>query len=140
MSLVLTHQSHVFPVIMPVRTHESGQQDIFRLNWNLPIPLGHVQFCHEFCAPEFIMHIRDLRRIHPILDLKTASTVATSIVHMKLDYCNSVSLNIDITQINRLQATQNALARVVTKTLKHHKKLHWLKIPKRIEYKAISLT
>src|SRR6218665_2318471 len=81
-------------------------------------------------------------------DLKTASTSATSIVHAKLDlvYCNSLFLNIDVTQINRLQAIQNALARAVTKTPKHHhithvlKKLHWLKIPQRIEYKVISLT
>src|SRR6218665_3997139 len=94
------------------------------------------------------MHIRDLRRIRPMRDLKTASTIATSIVHAKLDYCrpNSLFLNIDLTQINRLQAIQNALARAVTKTPKHHhitpvvKKLHWLKIPEKIEYKVISLT
>src|SRR6218665_3728158 len=80
------------------------------------------------------------------LDLKTSSTIATSIVHAKLDYCNSLFLNIDVTQINRLQAIQKALARAVTKTPKHHhitpvlKNLHWLKIPERIEYKVISLT
>ena len=92
------------------------------------------------------MHVRDLRRIRPMLDFKTASTIATSIVHAKLDYCNSLFLNIDITQINRLQAIQNALARAVTKTPKHHhitpvlKSLNWLKIRERIEYKVISLT
>src|SRR6218665_2631221 len=81
-----------------------------------------------------------------MLDLKTASTIATSIVHAKLDYCNYLFLNIDVTQINRLQAIQNALARSVNKTPKHHhitpvlKKLHWLKIPQQIEYKVISLT
>src|SRR6218665_1563075 len=81
-----------------------------------------------------------------MLDLKTASTIATSIVHAKLNYCNSLFLNIDVTQINRLQAIQNALACAVTKTPRHHhitpvlKKLHWLKIPERIEYKVISLT
>jgi hypothetical protein len=92
------------------------------------------------------MHIRDLRRIRPMLDFKTSSTIATSIVHAKLDYCNALFLNIDTTQINRLQAIQNALARAVTKTPKHHhitpvlKSLHWLKIPERIEYKVLSLT
>ena len=41
---------------------------------------------------------------------------------------------------------QNALARSLTETPKHHhitpvlKKFHWLKIPERIEYKVISLT
>ena len=102
----------------------------------------HITHLSRSC----FMHIRDLRRIRPMLDFKTASTIATSIVHAKLDYCNSLFLNIDITQINRLQAIQNALARAVTKTPKHHhitpvlKSLHWLKIPERIEYKVISLT
>jgi len=31
-------------------------------------------------------HIRELRCIRPYLDFKTASTIATSIVHSKLDY------------------------------------------------------
>ena len=76
-----------------------------------------------------------------MLDFKTASTIAISIVHAKLDYCNYLFMNIDVTQINRIQAIQDAVARAVTKTLKHYhitpvlKKLHWLKIPERIEYK-----
>jgi len=37
-------------------------------------------------------HIRELRCIRPYLDSKTASTIAASIVHSKLDYCNSLSL------------------------------------------------
>src|ERR1043165_5066531 len=92
------------------------------------------------------MHILDLRRIRHMPDFKTTSTIATSIVHAKLDYCNSLFINIDITQINRLQAIQNALARAVTKTPKHYhitpvlKSRHWLKIPERIEYKVLSLT
>ena len=88
-----------------------------------------------------------LCRIRLMLDLKTASTSATSIiVHAKLDYCNSLFLNIDVTQINRLQTIQNSFARAVSKTPKHHhitpvlKILHWLKIPERIEYKIISIT
>jgi len=59
------------------------------------------------------MHIRNLRGIRPKIDLKTASTVTTSIGNAKLDYCNSLLLNIDITQTNRLQAIQNAIARAV---------------------------
>jgi len=37
-------------------------------------------------------HIHELRYILPYLDFKTVSTIATSIVHSKLDYCNSLSL------------------------------------------------
>src|SRR6218665_2556898 len=94
------------------------------------------------------MHIRDLRRLRPILDYKIACTIATSIVHSKLDYCNSRFYSINSSQIKRLQTIQNALARAVTKTPKHHhigltlvlKSLHWLKISQRIHYKIASLT
>ena len=63
-------------------------------------------------------HIRDLRRIRHTLDLKTASAIATSLVHSKLDYCNSLYLNLPEKQISRLQLLQNSLARAVTRTPK----------------------
>ena len=57
-------------------------------------------------------HIRQLRCIHPYLDTKTASTIATSIVHSKLDYCNSLYHNLPKSQITRLKQIQKSLARV----------------------------
>src|SRR6218665_3591772 len=80
-----------------------------------------------------------------MLDFKTASTIATSIVHSKLDYCNSLFLNLDSTQIQYLQLIQNSLTRTVTKMTSHHhitpvlKSLHWLKIPEHIHFKVLSL-
>ena len=74
-------------------------------------------------------------KVKPMLDSKTASTIDTSIVHSKLDYGNSLFLNLDSTQIQRLQLVQNSLARAFTRTPRlHHitsvlKSLHWLKIP-----------
>jgi len=47
-------------------------------------------------------HIRQLRCIRPYLDTKTASTIAISIVHSKLDYCNSLYHNLPEFQITRL--------------------------------------
>ena len=58
-------------------------------------------------------HIRQLRCIRPYLDSKTASTIAASIVHSRLDYCNSLYYNLHKSQINRLQQIQNCLARTV---------------------------
>src|SRR6218665_946635 len=103
---------------------------------------NHISNLSRSC----FMHIRDLRRIRPMLDFKTASTIAISIVHSKLDYCNSLFLNLDSTQIQHLQLIQNSLARAVTKTPWHHhitpvlKSLHWLKIPECIHFKVLSLT
>ena len=91
-------------------------------------------------------HILDLHRIRYTLDLKTASVIATSLVHSKLDYCNSLYLNLPQNQISRLQLLQNSLARAVTRIPKTEhitpvlKSLHWLKIEERIHYKIISLT
>jgi endonuclease/exonuclease/phosphatase family metal-dependent hydrolase len=91
-------------------------------------------------------HLRDLRRIRHALDFKTASNIATSLVHSKLDYCNSLYLNLPSSQIRRLQLVQNAAAQIVSRTSRiHHvtpilKSLHWLKIPERIKYKTLSLT
>ena len=91
-------------------------------------------------------HLRDLRRIRTTLDFKTASTIATSLVHSKLDYCNSLYLNLPAYHITKLQVIQNNMARAVTSKRKFDhitptlRSLHWLKIKQRIQYKIISLT
>jgi len=91
-------------------------------------------------------NIRDLCYIRPYLDLHTAKTIATPIVHSKLDYCNSIYYSLPKFRINRLQHIENALARTVVQAPKFQhitpilKSLHWLKVSERIEYKIISLT
>jgi len=90
--------------------------------------------------------IRQLRCIRPYLDSNTACTIATSIVHSKLDYCTSLYYNLPKSQITSLQQIQNSLARAVVKAPKccHItpilRSLHWLKITDSIEYKLLSLT
>ena len=90
-------------------------------------------------------HIRDLRRFQHTLDSTTANTVATALVHSRLDYFNSLYHGLPITQIMRLQHS-NGLARAVTRTQKYShicsvlKSLHWLKVEQRIQYKIISIT
>lgn len=107
----------------------------------------HLSFSDQISSLSRICfsHIRDLRRIRPVLDHKTAITIATSIVHSKLDYCNSLYYNLPAGQLQRLQHIQNALARAVFRAPKFcHvtpmlKSLHWLKINERIQYKTISI-
>ena len=54
----------------------------------------HLTFSDQIIAlsKSCYYHIRELRCIHSYLDLKTASTSATSIVHSKLYYCRSEKL------------------------------------------------
>ena len=102
----------------------------------------HISNLSKVCY----FHIRDLRRIRPTLDFDTARTIATSLVHSKLDYCNSLYYNLPQSQLKRLQAIQNSLARCITSSSRFQhitpglKSLHWLKVEQRIQYKLISLT
>jgi len=63
-------------------------------------------------------HIRQIHCIRPYLGFKTAFTIAASIVHCKLDYCNSLYYNLPKSQITSLQQVQNSLARAVVKASK----------------------
>jgi len=102
----------------------------------------HISSVSKAC----FLNIRDLRRIRQTIDHATACTIATSLIHSKIDFCNSLLLNLPTTQTNRLQLILNSAARAVTKTPKFHhitpilKSLHWLTINQRINYKVISLT
>ena len=91
-------------------------------------------------------HIRALRHIRPLIDQTTANTLACSIVHSRLDYCNSLLAGTSDHNIKRLQVVQNNLARVVCSASRRDsatellKKLHWLPIKYRIEYKLAAIT
>jgi hypothetical protein len=93
-----------------------------------------------------LFHVRDLRRLRPILDQTTARNNATALIDSKLDYCNSLFLNLPANQLDRLQLVLNSAARAVTNTPKFHhrtpilKSLLWLKITERIHYKILSIT
>ena len=102
----------------------------------------HVTFSDQISAlsKSSYSHIRQLRCIRPDHDLKTASTIAASIVHSKLDYCNSLYFNLPKSQINHLQLIQNndcILVKVPNPVTSH---LHCLKIHERTDYKLLSLS
>ena len=104
--------------------------------------LDHISFVSKSCYYQ----VCQLRCIRPYLDTKTASTIATSIVHSKLDYCNSFYHNLPKSQITRFQQIQNSLACAVVKAPNSShitpilRSLHWLKITERIEDKLLLLT
>ena len=51
------------------------------------------------------VQVRDLYRIHPLLDQNTSVLLANALVSSRLDYCNSVFLS--LTELRRLQLVQN---------------------------------
>ena len=73
----------------------------------------------------------------------TAATIVTSLVHSRLDYCNSLYYSLPASQRHRLQLIQNAPATAVSRIPLHFQispvlhSLHWLEIEQRIQYKIM---
>jgi len=97
---------------------------------NKSVIVQHISTVSKSC----FHNICDLRRFRNTIDQTTACTIATSVIHSKIDYCNSLLLKLPATQTNRLQLVLNSAARAVTKTPKFHhitpilKYIYWLKI------------
>ena len=74
------------------------------VNLRLFIVLGYISFFSDQItafSKSCSFHVHQLRCISPFLDIKTASTIATSIVHSQLDYCNSLYYNLPNSQLSR---------------------------------------
>ena len=69
----------------------------------------HITKISQAC----FFHIRDLRRVRPYLTLATVTTIGAALMQSKLDYCNSLLLNLPGCEIDRLQFVQNSLARAI---------------------------
>ena len=100
----------------------------------------------SICRSSFYQ-IRQLRQIRSSLDRTTAILLANSIVHSKMDYCNSLLYGLPQSSTIRLQRVQNSLARVVCRSSKFKsnssnllRELHWLPVHQRIKYKIALLT
>ena len=75
-----------------------------------------------------------------------ANSIACDLVQSRIDYANSLYTGMSSANFNKLQMMQNTLARVVTLTKKRDhiqptlKRLHWLQIHQRVNYKVAMLT
>ena len=86
-----------------------------------------------------------LSHIRSSLNDEIAKTLSVSIVHSRLDYCNSLYNHLTDHNMKKLQRVQNKLAKVVLNKRSNSsndalKKLHWLPVKHRVEYKTINLT
>ena len=91
-------------------------------------------------------HIRAMRHIRPLLAPDVANMLAHSSVTTRLDYTNALLSGTTSGNLNRLQVTQNSLARVVCQASRSasatelRRQLHWLPIRQRIVYKLAVIT
>ena len=90
--------------------------------------------------------LRKIGRIRKFLSTESCSTVVHAVISSKLDYCNSLLYGLPHAHLKCLQRAQNTAARIVTRTRKSHhitpalKKLHWLSVSYRIDFKLLLIT
>ena len=113
-----------------------------------------VTFDHKLSMSEHILSISkaiycEIRRLKQISHFVTSECslkkLASSFILSRLDYCNSLFINLPKKDIYQLQKLQNYAARTILKrpTREHAtpllKELHWLPIHARIDYKVAIL-
>ena len=87
-----------------------------------------------------------ISKIRNFLDQGSTERLVHAFVTSRLDYCNSLLYGLPNYQISKLQSIQNAAARLVTRTRKTEhitpllRRLHWLPLQKRVEFKILCLT
>ena len=101
----------------------------------------HVQNVCKGCFSQ----LRDVRNIRQFLTQDAAVSVASAFVSSRLDYGNSLFRSLSKVNLHRLQSIQNSAARIVTNSCKYTRitpvlrKLHWLPIQFRSEFKLATL-
>lgn len=103
----------------------------------------HHHFNHIVKSCNF--QLRKLSSVIKFLDINTANMLMHAFITSRIDYCNSLFVNLPKKDLTRLQSIMNRAARIVfklppfTSTSSYLYKLHWLPIRARIEFKICLL-
>lgn len=91
-------------------------------------------------------HLRNIRKIRPLITQPIAAQLVHSLISSRLDYCNSLLYGIPDSLLSRLQRVQNTAARIVSRCPRAShitpvlEELHWLPVRARIQFKILLLT
>ena len=134
-----------------VESIERGGHYIYPVNTGKNLGVlynGNLNFSAQIdnvCKNAFFM-LRRISRIRRYFTTDATKTSVHSLISSKLDYCNSLLFGLPKCKLHKLERVMHCAARVIS-GMKCYElitevliKLHWLPIPKRIEYKIILLT
>ena len=80
-------------------------------------------------------HLYRLSSIRHYLTTEATKSAVNALVTSRLDYCNSLFVNLPASQILQLERVQNNAARLTTRT--NLRGLHWLPVASRIHFKVL---
>ena len=100
---------------------------------------SHINQVSRLCY----FQLRNLSSLRPFLDTQSLEKVVHCFISTRLDYCNSLFVGLPDKLLYKLQKIQNAAARILTGSRKRDhitpvlKKLHWLPVCFRVQYKCL---
>ena len=89
--------------------------------------------------------LKNIGRVRKMITDKQTEMLVHAVSTSRLDYCNSLFINMNKANLFKLQKVQNASARLIARKSKRQsvsgimKKLHWLKVESRIVFKILLL-
>ena len=135
---IIPYDLQIGDTLVPFSTQARNLGVIFMDNLSLE---KHVT---KVCRTAFI-ELRNISNIRQFLDISTTKVLMSSLVLSKLDYCNSLFYGTSKKILQKLQRVQNTAAKIVFGAKKYDhvspllKKLHWLPVTSRIEFKIASI-
>ena len=123
----------------------SLSQNVKNLGTLIDCNLKFHKQINNLCKSSYYF-LYNIRKIRKYLMKDLTATLVHALVISRLDYCNSILYGLPAYQIAKLQRVQNTAARLVymipkfTHISPYLKKLHWLPIKFRIEFKITILT
>ena len=102
---------------------------------------SHISHVISACS----YHLRNINHISRCLPTTTNERVINALITSRIDYCNSLLYNTSANNISRLQRMHSAAARLILcrprtdKATPLLRKLHWLPVTHRIQYKMLRL-
>ena len=102
-----------------------------------PMLNNHLTYICKSCYH----YMRTICTVRPYLTTSSAKTILHSVISAKLDYCNSLFIDIPAFFVTKFQRVQNAALRIVLNLKKYNSvtpylmKLYWLSVRQHIIYK-----
>ena len=108
---------------------------------------SEMKMSHQISAlcKSLNFELKKISHIRQYISVETCKKLVVALLFSRLDYCNSLLVNLPDTAIKRLQTIQNHASRLVLRKYKFEsatpllETLHWLPVKKRAEYKAACL-
>lgn len=100
--------------------------------------IHHVVKCCNF-------HLHKIKKIRPYLSKSVTETLIHTVITCRLDFQNAMLMNVPMGKLHPLQVVLNNAARLVynlrkrENITKYLKRLHWLPVKARVEFKALLL-